>query len=74
MVSRIRNNVVHPEDRIGSLTVETQLEARNLSQWYIELMLLKQFGYLGRYWNRLRVAGESSTEYMPWVRNTEEGR
>ena len=50
----IRNDLVHSDPKLGPISADTYAEARNLGQWYIELLLLHLFGYSGRYYNRLR--------------------
>ena len=62
---RIRNALVHPKNEHGSVSLPVLHEAQNLGQWYIELVLLKLFGYCGHYRNRL--SGE--VEDLPWVRS-----
>lgn len=52
-LTELRNNIIHPKNRIGSLPLEAMYEGWNLSQQYIELALLKLCGYNGKYRNRL---------------------
>ena len=52
-LTSIRNDFVHPEGKYGSVSTRVQVEAWNLSQWYIEILLLKRIGYKGGYWNRV---------------------
>ena len=59
----IRDDLVHPENRHGWISLSTNYEARNLGQWYIELMLLKLFDYQGSYRNRLT----QELETVPWA-------
>ena len=64
-----RNNLVHA--RAGEvLSLDALLEARNLGQWYAEVLLLKKFEYQGRYANRLTYAyeGKWSPEVVPWAK------
>ena len=68
-IRKIRNEFVHPKRRHAHIPVEAQLDARNLSLKYIELMLLKSFQYYGRYVNRLAAAGEDPYENVPWAGN-----
>lgn len=68
-ITKIRNEIVHPESRHAPISIETLWDARNLSLWYIELMLLKNFNYHGRYINRLATAGVSQYEDVPWAGN-----
>jgi len=66
-ITKMRNEIVHPKRRYALIPIEAQLDARNLSLQYIELMLLKSFQYRGRYVNRLAAAGESPYENVPWA-------
>ena len=59
----IRNDLVHPKNKYGSISLPTNYEAWNLGQWYIELMLLKLFDYQGSYRNRLT----QELERVPWA-------
>ena len=52
MLIRLRNDLVHAEKKIN-VSTEEYFEARNMGQWYVELLLLKLFGYSGSYTNRL---------------------
>ena len=65
----VRNNLVHPNNRVGPVSPAAYVEARDLGQWYAELMLLREFDYSGRYNNRLRhAAGHGApTEDVPWA-------
>ena len=65
-IVEIRNDLVHSKKKYGHNTVEAQMDAQKLSRWYIEMILLKMFGYSGRYKNRLTVSGNDPYEYVPW--------
>ena len=54
-----RNDLIHHEMRRGILSDEVYVQASALGLWYVELLLLKQFGYQGHYRNRLTEAYES---------------
>lgn len=60
---KIRNDLVHPEKKLGTISLSAISQARSLGQWYIELMLLKLFDYQGSYWNRLTL----ELERVPWA-------
>ena len=62
----IRNDLVHPRRKYGRISAATQIEAWNLGQYFIELMLLKLFGYDGSYRNRLK----GNVEGMPNAKET----
>ena len=66
-IVEIRNDLVHPKKEYDHISAEAQMDASRLSRWYIELILLKKFGYCGRYTNRLRSAGEDPYQYVPWA-------
>ena len=58
----LRNNLIHADNRLGSVPSEAHSEAWNLGQWYVELMLLKLCGYTGQYRNRLKYGQGYSSE------------
>jgi len=49
--------------RYDVLQPDIYMQARELGLHYVELMLLKQFGYDGSYWNRAKQVVES----VPWA-------
>ncbi len=63
----LRNNLIHPKNRIGCVTDRAYYEGCNLGLWYVEMLLLKQLGYQGAYRNRLatRYNGEESIQLIP---------
>ena len=62
-IVQIRNDLIHAEKKYNPISAEAQMDAIRLSRWYIELILLKKFGYHGRYMNRLR----NQYEHVPWA-------
>lgn len=57
-ITAIRNRITHPKRKGKSTTIlkyspEERTEAYILSKWYLELCLLRLFGYDGVYANRL---------------------
>lgn len=68
ILSEIRNDLVHSEMRTN-VRSEAYFEARDLGQWYVELLLLKLFGYEGPYANRLayEYKGRCQPEIVPWI-------
>ena len=50
MLTRIRNDLVHAEMKMN-VSMEAYTEARNMGQWYVELLFLKLFDYSGSYTN-----------------------
>ena len=67
-ITEIRNDLVHAKQTY-QVNAEVQMDALRLGHWYIETILLKQFGYHGRYRNRLAITGESPFELVPWARS-----
>ena len=65
VLTEIRNDLVHSKKEHGHISAEAQLDAQSLGCWYIELIMLKTFGYHGRYKNHLIVAGENPYENVP---------
>ena len=68
-ITKIRNEIVHPVNRLGPVSIDALWDTLNLSLRYIEFMLLKNFQYRGRYINRLAAAGQSPYENVPWAGN-----
>ena len=64
-IVELRNDLVHAKKRHDD-DAEAQIDALRLGQWYIELILLKKFKYLGRYKNRLAKSEMSPFETVPW--------
>ena len=73
ILTKIRNDLVHAE-MCTNVSLEAYLEARDLGQWYVELLLLKLFGYEGQYANRLAYTYEGiwKPELVPWARDIKE--
>ena len=63
-----RNSLVHSK-MSKSVSLDGYSEARDLGQWYVELLLLKLIGYEGQYINRLtyNYGGKWEFEAMPWL-------
>jgi len=53
---RLRNAIVHPKKSKRSVILQTSVHARNeakdLGLWYVEMVLLRIFGYEGEYYQR----------------------
>ena len=73
VLAKIRNDLVHAEMRTN-VCLDAYLEARDLGQWYVELLLLTLFGYKGQYANRLayEYEGRYEPEIVPWAQSVEE--
>lgn len=70
-LTTIRNQLVHSGMK-RNLRPGAEFDAWNLSQWYVEMCMLRLMGYRGRYANRLKLnkwAGE--TEPVPWADDEE---
>ena len=71
-LTAIRNDVVHSDQKYDGISADTYYATWNLGLWYVELMLLRLFGYNGRYANRLNSARwEGHTEVVPWASQDE---
>jgi len=70
-ITIIRNQLVHSKKK-RELKPRAEFDAWNLSQWYVEMSLLRLMQYQGQYANRVRIkkwAGE--TESVPWAKAEE---
>jgi len=64
-ITDLRNGLVHPGTE-RSIPDGAYVDAWRLSQWYIELALLRLCSYSGSYSNRLRRKGAWEIEPVPW--------
>ena len=73
VLAKIRNDLVHAEMRTN-VCLDAYLEARDLGQWYVELLLLRLFEFTGQYANRLayQYEGRYEPEIVPWAQSVEE--
>jgi hypothetical protein len=65
-LTRVRNELTHPKNRLPFKVGNAVYETWNLSQWYIELIILKLAGYSGEYSNRLAARWVGQVEAVPW--------
>lgn len=65
-IYKIRNDLVHSEHKLGTVSSEAYWETLNLSRWYVEMMLLYKFKHMGKYWNRIT----HNIELVPWAEDT----
>jgi hypothetical protein len=67
-IVRLRNSLVHPDPNqfTNPSSPAVKIDAWQLAQWYIELILLRECGYWGQYGNRLRRRHAGETEDVPW--------
>ena len=63
----MRNDLVHSEMKLETPSGGIYFQARELGLWYVELMLLKRFGYAGQYGNRLAQEWQGQVERVPWA-------
>lgn len=71
-ITAIRNRLTHPKKKGKSTTIlkysdKERIEAYRLSLWYLELCLLRLFGYEGVYANRLKFMWEGDYDKLPWT-------
>ena len=71
-IAKIRNDLVHGERYFAEIPFEAQWDAWRLGCWYIELILLRRIGFVGRYSSRLARPGESPFKRVPWVGDGED--
>ena len=60
---KLRNWMVHGNPRIEGVCPSVLWEACELALWYVELLLLHQFNYQGRY----RIRANGSVASVPWA-------
>lgn len=67
--TQLRNRLTHPRRRHGqySADLEVLLDCWRLVMWWLELVLLHEFGYSGEYITRLRGGGWPRRERTPWA-------
>lgn len=66
-ITRVRNELVHPKRKMKVKVGPLIVPCWQLSQWYIEMFLLKMSGYSGVYSNRLTAKWVGQVETVPWV-------
>ena len=64
-ITKLRNELVHPERRLPGKLSPAIPEAWQLAQWYTEVMLLKLCGYQGVYSNRLKAKWVGEVQPFP---------
>lgn len=73
MFTYIRNRITHEtgEDRakLGAISFEARIEAKELGLWYVEMALLSLFGFNGQHYMRFRHGQPiDRVAYVPWVK------
>jgi hypothetical protein len=66
-LTKIRNELVHPNKRITDSIGKFIPDAWQLGQWYIELIVLRLCDYSGNYSNRLKARWVGEVERVPWA-------
>jgi hypothetical protein len=66
-IVKIRNDLIHQDMSYGILSVDVYRQAKELSLWYVEMLLLKLFDYNGVYANRLTQQWRGQVEPVPWA-------
>ncbi|MBW8639398.1 hypothetical protein K1W69_19545 [Hoeflea sp. WL0058] len=64
-VTKLRNELVHPERRLAGKLPSAFPEAWQLAQWYIEVILLRLCEYKGSYSHRLRAKWVGEVQRFP---------
>jgi hypothetical protein len=67
-IAKVRNELVHPKARLPIPLSKLITDVWQLSQWYIELCILRLSNYGDIYSNRLRARWTGQVENVPWVR------
>ena len=70
-ITKLRNAFVHPKkshrDTVSQVSVSARMEAHALGLWYIEMALLRLFGYKGEYYQRfLTDTLDKAKIKVPW--------
>jgi len=64
----VRNQLVHPRKPRRLKGARAYYEVLQLGKWYLELVLLRTFGFNGQYANRLKIPrSHGDVELVPWV-------
>jgi len=66
-LTSVRNDIVHPKKDLDPLTHDAAYQTRELALRYVELILLKLFGYSGDYCTRLSQPFVGETKKVPWA-------
>ena len=68
----IRNSMIHPNPKIHLPSMAAYREVKLLGLWYVELLLLKKFQYMGEYASRLTpIHTPGDTELVPWAQSVQ---
>ncbi|MDE2770227.1 MAG: hypothetical protein OXI44_03485 [Bacteroidota bacterium] len=71
----IRNDLIHPTTKRRIAFHHAHLEAWNLGQWFIEMLLLRSLDYQGEYYNRLTTQHNDKESFVlvPWAQRGQGG-
>ncbi len=72
-IVKIRNDLIHQDMSNRILSLDVYRQAKELGLWYVEMLLLKLFGYNGIYANRLTQRWRGQVEPVPWAPTTVAG-
>ena len=69
-ITMIRNAIIHHDSKnrkkFGNWSDEAKFQAREIGLWYLELLILRLFDYMGTYSNRLKAGFRGQVEKGPW--------
>jgi hypothetical protein len=68
-ITKVRNELIHPESGDTGDIRNAMYDLWNLSQWYYELMVLKLSDYAGDYSNRLESKWVGEVDKVPWAQS-----
>ena len=66
-IIEMRNDLVHADRKFPRIPSQALSDALRLSKWFIEMMIFKRLGYVGRYRNRVSESGIGAIESVPWA-------
>lgn len=72
-VTELRNRFTHPRRRAGQYTAGTStlLESWKIAMWWLQLILLHEFGYHGAYVPHHQSGGWRTRQPVPWAASDE---
>ena len=71
-ITEFRNGLIHPKlknrEKVSQIPYEVITEIYLLGKWYLELIILKLFGYEGKYINRTKkqIYTDYEGDDVPW--------
>lgn len=74
-ITKVRNELVHPKERLPDKPGAYAFEAWQLAQWFVEMFVLRLAAYDGVYGNRLRLnRWVGQIEPVPWAQSRRSSR